>query len=195
MANVKKEVIFFWGALIVCLSVSAILISAAVVPWTKNWIAMKHKLSQRQTELAQRYNTAEENKRLARQISEIGATYGDFNAMFFTLNDMSAQAVKEFARISQDLQIQYSTFSPGEPQKIETLSTGIGFDVWEAQVTLKLKTSFAKLVDFLSRIENSGKFIRIKDFRISKSAGNVLMRDADLTVSIYSLQKKELPQE
>lgn len=191
--DIKNEKIYFWGTLFICTALTAVFFFVFVVSSVRNWVESKRRLSQRQTELALRYETAEENKRLSREIAEIGNTYGDFNAMFFSLDDMSAQAVKELARITQDLQMQVSALVPGEPKKIETLSAGIGFDVWEAVITLKIKTTYGKLLDFLRRIEGSTKFIRIKEFRISKGSENILLRDADLTVGIYSLQKKELP--
>lgn len=189
LKTAKQEKIFFYSGLGLCLLLSGVLIFRGIYPGINSWFRLRKELAQKKTELKRRYNTAEENQRLAQEIAKIEKDYGEFNAMLFPPNDVSG-AVKEIAKISQDLQIEFISLVPLSA-RVASSSPEIGFSLWEIPISIKIKTSYAKLLDFIKRIENSSKFINIDDFQITKSASNLLVHDVGLSLCVYSLEQEK----
>jgi len=192
--DLKDKSLHFYIYLALGVILSAILLFKAVLPKMKTWDSLKKELIQRDTELKRRYAIVQEKERLAQDIAKIEQNYGNMDEMFFRLDDVS-QAVKEIARISQDLQIEFSSLVPSPPQKLENLSAGIGFTLWETPISIKMKIGYLKLLDFIKRIESSGKLMKIKNFSVRKNTANLLIHDIEMTLSIYSLQKEAPPKE
>ena len=192
--DLRNKSLHFYVYLALGLILSAILLFKAVLPQMKTWDSLKKELIQRDTELKRRYAIVQEKEKLAREIAKIEQNYGNMDEMFFRLDDVS-QAVKEIARISQDLQMEFSSLVPSPAQKLENLSAGIGFTLWETPISIRMKTGYLKLLDFIKRIENSGKVLKIKNFSVRKNTTNLLIHDIEMTLGIYSLQKEEPPKE
>jgi len=185
----QKDKIYFYGCLGLCIFVTGIFFFRGILPGTKAWVSLKKELSLKEMELKRRYDTARENEKLMEEIEKIEKNYTDLSKMLFSLKDISG-AVKEIASVSQDLQIEFISLTP-LPAKITRSSPEIAFSLWEASIAIRIKTSYAKLIDFMKRIENSAKFMRIEDFQIKKNPSNLLIHDAQMTLCVYSLQQEK----
>jgi len=190
--DLKNIGIFFYVALAVCLAVTAAFLTRGVAPQIMTWNRLQNELRRRDTELKQRYNIARERDELNREISAIEQKYGNMNEMFFSLDNISG-AIKEIARISEALGIEFVSLVPSATAKLETSSSATGFSFYQTPIAIRMKTGYAKLIDFIRRIENSGKLIKIDRFQVKKNPSDLLIHEVDMTLSIYSLEKQGSP--
>ncbi len=188
-ANLKAEQLYFYIGLGLCLILSSVFLLRGVSPKLKGRNELRKELAQKEGELRQRYNIATENKKLTQEITEVEKNYGDLNEMLFSPDDISP-AVKEIANISKDLQIDFISLVPLPAQKL-TSSPEVGFSLWETPISIKMKSGYLKLLDFFKKVENSNKFMKIKDFTITKNPSTLLIHDIQLTLGVYSLQQEK----
>jgi len=187
--NLKTDKVYFYICLGLCLILSGIFVFRGILPGIKTRNALKKELAQREKELKQRYNIAPENKKLTQEIAEIEKDYGSLNEMLFSPSDIS-RAVKEIANISQDLQIDFISLVPLTAQKL-TSSPETGFSLWETPISIKMKTGYVKLIDFIKKVESSNKFMKIKNFAMRKSPSTLLVHDIQITLGVYSLEQEK----
>lgn len=187
--NFKAEQLYFYIGLGLCLVLSGVFILRGVLPNLKTRNGLKKELAQKERELTLRYNIAPENKKLTQEIAEVEKKYGDLNAMLFSPDDISP-AVKEIANISKDLEIDFISLVPLPAQKLAS-SPEVGFSLWETPISIKMKSGYLKLLDFLKKVENSNKFMKLKDFTIAKNPSTLLIQDIQLTLGVYSLQQEK----
>ncbi len=187
--NLKAEQLFFYIGLGLCLILSSVFLLRGVLPKLKARNELRKELAQKEGELRRRYNIVPENKKLTQEIAEVEKKYGDLNEMLFSPDDISP-AVKEIANISKDLQIDFISLVPLPAQKL-TSSPEVGFSLWETPISIKMKSGYLKLLDFLKKVENSQKFMKLKDFRITKNPSALLIHDIQLTLGVYSLQQEK----
>jgi Tfp pilus assembly protein PilO len=191
--NPKNRQIYFYIILSLCLLLSAILFLRIILPSIKTWSALKKEIQHKDKELQLRYNTIQQNQQLKNEIAAIEKTYGDFNRMFFVRDDMPA-AVKAIADISKDLQIEFISLTPLPSQKLEDPSLENekpGFSLWKTPISIKIKTNYLKLIDFIKRIEKANKFIKVENLRIKKNPSTLLVHDVEMTVYVFSLQPEK----
>ena len=191
----KNRQIYFYIALSLCLLLSVILFLWAILPCIQNWATLKKEMRDKEKELQLRYNTIQQNQQLKQDIAKIEETYGYFNRMFFAQDDMP-QAVKAIADISQNLRIEFISLTPLTPQKLEGASLEKekekpNFSLWKTPISIKMKTDYLKLIDFIKGIEKANKFIKVDNLHIKKNPSTLLIHDVEMTVYVFSLQSEK----
>jgi Tfp pilus assembly protein PilO len=189
--NIKKEQIYFYIVLSLCLLLSGILFFWAVLPSFRTWAALKKELQRKEKEVRLLDNIIQENKQLKEDIAKREKDYEDFNRMFFLRDDIP-QAVKTIADISQDLKIEFMSLIPQPSQKLETAALkNLDFSLWKTPISIKIKTDYLKLIDFIKGMEKSNKFIRLENLRIKKNPSSLLFHDVEMKVYVFSLQQEK----
>jgi Tfp pilus assembly protein PilO len=188
--KIKDQKIYLYTALGVCLLLSIILFLLIILPTIKTWFFLRKDIWYKDKELHSRYNTIKQNQQLQDEIATIEQTYGDFNSMFFVRDDIPA-AVKAIADISQDLQIEFISLTPLASKKLaDPALEKSAFSLWQTPISIKIKTGYLKLIDFIERIEKkSNKFIKVEDLRIKKNPSNSLVHDVQMSVYVFSLSR------
>lgn len=187
--NLKTDKLYFYICLGLCFLISGFFFFRGVLPRVNTFFNLKKELERREIELKRLYDTVRQNQILKQEIAESEEAYGSLNNMLFLPNDVSG-AVKEIANISQDLQIDFISLAPQSAKLIKS-SAEVGFSLWETPISIKIKTSYAKLLDFVKRIEDSVKFIKIESFQVRKNPSTLLVHDAQMTLCVYSLQQEK----
>jgi len=185
--KIKPEVLLFI-VLCVCIFVTVILGRTVVYPSIKAWQALKKEAALKEGELQHRYDTLKEIQKLKQDIPAIEKTYADFYKKFFPRGDIS-HAIKEIADTSSDLQIEFTSLTPLQAIKLGETSLGKNLSLWSIPISIKIKTDYAKLIDFIKRIENGRKFMKVENLSIRKNASTLLMHDIEMTVYVFSLQQ------
>lgn len=188
----NRRIYLLYIVLAASVALSGSLLLWAVFPSIRDWIKYKKDIKLRYAELQHRYDTTKEIQRLNTEITVIEKAYDDFNNMLFSKDDIS-RAVKEIADISLDLQIEYISLVPLPETMLGETSFKEKFSLWSCPINIKMKTSFLKLADFIRRIENARKFIKIENVTIKKNPLNSTIHDVDIKVYVFSLlQEKAL---
>jgi len=189
--NIKNQQIYFYIVLGLCLLLSGILFFWATLPSFRTWGALKKDLQRREKEVRLIDNIIQENKQLKEDIAKREKDYEDFNRMFFLRDDIS-QAVKTITDISQDLKIELMSLIPQPSQKLEAPASGnLAFSLWKTPISIKIKTDYLKLIDFIKGMEKSNKFIRLENLRIKKNPSSLLFHDVEMKIYVFSLQQEK----
>ncbi len=188
--NLKNRQVYNSLVLVMCLLFSGFFFFRMLLPRIQAWSALKKDIKYKEKELQLRYKTTQENQQLKQDIVKIEETYKDISRIFFAWDDIPG-AVKEIADISSDLQIEFFSLNPQLPREIKEPSGDIPFSLWEVPISIRIKTGYSKLIDFIGRIEKSGKFIRIENLRIKKNPSTLQVHDVEMTVYIFSLQHEK----
>jgi len=185
--KIKPQALFYI-TLCVCILVTAMLGKTTLFSSIKAWQALKKEAGLKEGELQRRYETLKEIEKLKKDIPEIEKTYTDFHKKFFPREDLS-RAIKEIADISKDLDIEFSSLTPLSVNKLGETSLNKSLSLWSFPILIKIKTDYAKLIDFMKRIENGPKFMKVENLSIRKNPSNLLMHEVEMTVYVFSLQQ------
>lgn len=188
--TLKNRQAYFYSELALCFLFTGILFLKAISPGIKNWMALGKDIRHKQTELQFRYKTAEGNQQLKQEMAKIKEVYPDIEGMFFAPDDIPG-AVKEIADISRDLQIEFFSLTPQSPQELKEYVSQVGFSIKKIPISIRIKTGYLKLLDFIKRIEDSKKFIKIDNLSIRKNPSTLQVHDVEMTVYVFSLQQKK----
>lgn len=190
--NPKNRQIYFYVVLGLCFLLSALLFLRLTLPSIKSWALLRKEIQHREKELQLRYNTIKQNQQLKDEIATIERSYQELNRMFFVRDDIPA-AVKALSDISKDLRIDFISLTPQVPQELRDLSLEKPeLLLYKTPISIKLKTDYLKLIDFIKRLEKANKFIKIENLRIKKNPSTLRFHDVEMTVYVFSLQPQKI---
>lgn len=172
-----------------------------VQPNFKIHLKLSASLKQRDKELKIRQATIQQIHKLNVEFSGIEEEYQNFiNKM--NLAPLSIESVKVITDTAEDLKLEFLSLSPMPLKKTRLIQSenkaseellrkkGLYDFIWEIPVSIKMKIDFANLSDFIKRIEEGKRFMKINSIRITKNPSAPFQHNVDMVVSMYSLPEK-----
>ncbi len=98
--------------------------------------------------------------------------------------------VKEITKIAKILSIEFFSID-SHPSKKITAFSNLGINIMRMPLSISMRENFSKLVKFLKRVENLGKFVKIERIEIESGGENIYHHRIKLMVSVFVLKKKE----
>jgi hypothetical protein len=195
--KIKPEYIYI--SLIVILATFFFVLSFRwVEPNIKVYSKLSSSLKNMDKELQIRQATIQQIHKLNMEFSDIEKEYQGFIKKM-NLEPAGMETVKVITDTAEDLKLEFLSLTPMPLKKImltklenktsaELLSKkGLYNFIWEAPLSVKMKADFANLLDFLQRIEEGKRFMRIGAIRITKDAATPFVHNVSLVVSMYCL--------
>jgi hypothetical protein len=179
-----------------------LLLFKADMPNLKRYINLKKEAADKEKELNIRKSTVQQIASLNKEIAKIDQDYKDFTNKVI-LQPGSFEAVRVLTDIAEGLKIEFLSIQPLSPQRIELYNRKDEafmkflqkekkeFFLWEMPVAVKIKGSYPKILNFIKRIENSQRFLKIKKIQIAKDKDTPLMHNTDLVISMFSMPQAE----
>lgn len=200
-SKIKEEYIFI-SAIAVISGLILLSLFKADLPNLKRYISFKKEAADKERELNIRKSTVQQIASLNKEITRIDQDYKDFTRKVI-LQPGSFEAVRVITDIAEGLKIEYLSIQPLPTQKIELYNRKDEafmkflekekkeFFLWEMPVAVKIKGSYPKTLNFIKRIENNQRFLKIKKVQIAKDKDTPLMHNTDLVISMFSMPQME----
>ncbi|OQX86807.1 MAG: hypothetical protein B6D55_05135 [Candidatus Omnitrophica bacterium 4484_70.2] len=98
--------------------------------------------------------------------------------------------VKEITKIAKILSIEFFSIDSHPSKKVATFPT-LGISIEKMPLSISICENFSKLVEFLKRIENFDKFVKIEKMRIESGKEDIYHHQIRLMVSAFVLKKEK----
>jgi hypothetical protein len=127
-------------------------------------------------------------KKLELGIEEFKQQIEESRKRLFWKKDI-AVFLEKLTHIAEQLSVDFISIKPSlEPTPI--MSKGEDDEkrviMFKSSVKINLKTGYRELIDFLKRIENSDKFLRIDEINIVVDDKDIFKRDISILLSLFS---------
>lgn len=185
----EKNIYLFLGAGLVLVSLTALVFIKIIMPNIKTWRSLKNEVGTRQTELARRQSTIQENVRLREEILNAKNFYDNYTNMLFPTDD-AALVVKELTNVTKNLKIEFNSIQPLFSKTVTEMPEYAPFFLKQMLIVVKMKADYLELIKFLERLEESSKFLKIENFRMIKNKDNPPTQEMEITLNVFSASKK-----
>ncbi len=98
--------------------------------------------------------------------------------------------IKEITKIAKILSIEFFSIDSHPSKKIATFSD-LGMSIEKMPLSISMRENFFKLVEFLKKIENLDRFVKIEKIRIESEKEDIYHHQIRLMVSGFVLKKEE----
>ncbi len=100
------------------------------------------------------------------------------------------QILKELTQIAEGQRIKFISVSPLEKAEIP-LPAGDDKFLLQVPIQIKLKCGYHKLGLFINQIENSSRFMKVMELKITADSRDVWAHQTELVITSYSLVSKQ----
>lgn len=89
--------------------------------------------------------------------------------------------------ITKEARIQFVSIEPKKPEKIELVDQQQAYR--ELPILVRLKCGYNELCEFIKKIENSKRLMKIRDLKIKANPQEIWEHNIELTISTFSTLK------
>ncbi len=205
-SKIKEEYIY-GGAILILVFLSFSFSFRMLLPKFELYKTSLKDVTEKEKELRVKKSAISQVERLKEEIRGVENKYKDFVQKVISRPE-SLEAIKIITELIKGLKIEFYSFQPLPLNKIELFTYDseneglVGFSsnkrekkdnffIWEIPVAIKIKTDYANLLNFIRRIENAPKFVKVKDIHITKDTASPFAHDAQVIVSVFSFPPLE----
>ena len=98
--------------------------------------------------------------------------------------------IKEITKIAKILSIEFFSIDSHPSKKVATFSD-LGISIEKMPLSISMRENFFKLVEFLKKIENFSKFVKIERIKINSGEEDIYHHQIKLVVSAFVLKKEK----
>lgn len=205
MMNIKpkiKDEYIYLASMVVLGALILFLFFKMSLPGLKLYRVQAKEVGEKEKELGIRKATVQQVNKLKQEINKIDEEYKSFTQKII-LEPQTFEAVKVITDIAKGKQIEFLLIQPLPLRKLELpgrkdeeasklMQKQVkGFFLWEIPILVKIKSNYANLLDFIKKIEDDKRFLKIKNIHIVKDPSTPLIHGTEITISMFSLPETQ----
>ena len=196
-SKIKEE--YIYGAIILIVAASVFpFFFKRLLPNLKLYAAVVGEVRDKKKQLQIRKETISQITKLKQEITEIDEEYKNFTQKII-LQPGTFEAVKVITDIAKGIKIEFLSLKPLPLERLELASRedegfslffqkeGKDFFLWEIPIAIKIKSSYINFLDFIKKIEDDQRFLKIKNIQLKKDPSTALAHNIEVTISMFSL--------
>ncbi len=175
-------------SVVVSFLITGLILYFVLMPAFKQSRLLSSQINDKKAQLIRVRSSSGEYKQLEDETNKAKKELEKVKNSLFWEKDIS-RFLNQLTEFASDLPLEFVYLKPESPVFPSPLESDkkvtLGYSLTQTPVSVTIKSSFADLVKFLSRVEQAEKFIKIDYFTIDSDRANIYKHNIKMNLSIF----------